>query len=174
MTQSDKNLDGPVGPDLLAWLLDRHAAALELYARQRCDCAEDVVQEALIELARQPQEPRDAVAWLYRVVRNKAIDASRSQRRRREREAAVSSENEWFVSSADDQIDARTAAAALSELPVEQREVVVARLWGGLTFEQIAALVGASDSAAQRRYQTALTELRRRLGVSCPTKINNH
>ena len=45
------------GPELLARLLDQHAAALALYARQWCDSPEDVVQDALLELVRQPKLP---------------------------------------------------------------------------------------------------------------------
>ena len=89
VTGNDDNTAGPVEPELLGRLLDRHAAALELYARQFCHSAEDVVQEAVVELACQPGAPDDPVAWLYRVVRNKAIGVARSTRRRRRREAAT-------------------------------------------------------------------------------------
>ncbi len=168
---NDGNVTGPVGPEILDWLLDRHAASLELYARQLCDCAEDVVQEALIELADQAETPGDVVAWLYRVVRNKALNASRSARRRRRREAkAASKKPTWFAASAADPIDAQAAAAALEALPGEEREVVVAHIWGGLSFQQIGQLIGTSDSTAHRRYQAALSQLRDKLGVPCPKK----
>ena len=58
---------------------------------------------------------------------------------------------------------------ALEQLPPEQREVIVARLWGGLSFEQIAAVAGCSASTAFRRYEAGIEALRRLLGVSCPT-----
>ena len=56
--ESDSNLVGPAGPDLLGRLVDRHAAALELDARQWCACTQDVVQEALVRLAALRQAPR--------------------------------------------------------------------------------------------------------------------
>ena len=65
-------------------------------------------------------------------------------------------------------MDARAAAEALGELPLEQREVLVARLWGGLNFNEIGELVGCSSSAAHRRYAAGLAALRERLGVACP------
>ena len=68
---------GRMGPSLLASLFDVHAAALALYARQWCDGPEDIVQEAFVKLARQRPPPDRAVPWLYRVVRNGAIAASR-------------------------------------------------------------------------------------------------
>ncbi len=168
MDGHDFSQTGALGPELLGRLFDRHAAVLELLGRQWCDCSEDVVQEALIELAGQACAPGDPVAWLYRVVRNKAISASRStQRRRRHETEAAGQQPGWFEPSAGDAIDACVAAAALESLPVEQREVVVARIWGGLSFQQIGRLVGASDSAAHRRYEAALSALRKKLRSPC-------
>jgi RNA polymerase sigma factor (sigma-70 family) len=160
---------GPVGPDVLGRLFDRHAAALELYARQWCTSPEDVVQEALILLASEPQEPQDVVAWLYRVVRTRAINALRSSRRRREHEAAAARpETAWFVRSPGELLDAQVAAKALGELPADEREVVIAHLWGGLTFQQIGQLMSTSDSTAHRRYLSALASLRQKLRLPCP------
>jgi RNA polymerase sigma-70 factor (ECF subfamily) len=165
----DDSESGTFWPELLGRLVDCHAAALELYARQICDCSEDVVQEALIELVRQAAPPDDAVAWLYRVVRNKAISASRTSRRRKRHEIeAASRRSVWFEQSRVDLIDAGVATVALKSLPQEQREAVVARIWGGLSFQRIGELQGVSDSAAHRRYQAALLALRQKLGVSCP------
>jgi RNA polymerase sigma-70 factor (ECF subfamily) len=42
---------------------------------------------------------------------------------------------------------------------------MVAHLWGGLTFEQIADTVGGSASTAYRRYAAGLDLLRDRLGA---------
>ncbi len=158
-------------PEILGWVLDHHAATLELYARQLCSEPEDVVQEALIELAGRTVTPDDVVAWLYRVVRNKAINASRAARRRSRRETrAADAKPVWFDASAADAVDARDAADALATLPDDARELIVARLWGGLSFEQIGQLIGTSDSTAHRRYRVALSKLRERLNVPCPKK----
>src|SRR5262249_19097223 len=102
-----------VGPDQLGRLIDAHAAALALYARQWCAAPEDVVQEAFFKLATQKPEPDNPTAWLYRVVRNGAISASRSDRRRRRYEAeAAEIAPRWFVVN-DAGLDAETATAAL-------------------------------------------------------------
>ncbi|MFC1596605.1 RNA polymerase sigma factor [Planctomycetota bacterium] len=168
MDENQPTATGPVGPELIDRLFDRHAAVLEFYARQWCASPEDVVQEALVLLAAEPRAPRDVVAWLYRVVRTRAINASRSARRRKHHEAAAAlPETAWFTPSPGDAIDAKAAAAALSGLPGDQREVVVAHLWGGLTFQQIGELTGTSGSTAHRRYLSALAALRQKLGMPC-------
>jgi RNA polymerase sigma-70 factor (ECF subfamily) len=144
-----------------------------LYARQWCDEPEDVVQEALLRLVRQGRPPRDAVAWLYRVVRNGALDVAKRARRRQRRESEAARPARWFVEPDVDGLDAETAVAALERLPPEQREVIVARHWGGLSFEQIAGVAGCSASTAFRRYTAGVETLRQQLGVSCPNRSSN-
>lgn len=159
------------GPELLTRLLDEHAAALVLYARQWCGTPEDVVQEALLELVRQPAVPENVLGWMYRVVRNRAISASRSESRRSSREAAAAEAcGRWFTPCEGDRLDADAATAALAELTIEQRETIVARLWGGLSLAEVAELTGVSTATAWRRYESGLAALRERLGVTCPQK----
>jgi RNA polymerase sigma factor (sigma-70 family) len=150
-----------------ARLMDTHSPPLILYARQWCAVPEDVVQDAFLKLVALREPPRQAVAWLYRVVRNGAIDASRTDRR--QRESAVAGPARWFLQPEVDGLDAEVAVAALERLPVEQREVIVARLWGGLSFEQIAELADCSASTAFRRFSAGIDALRQELGFPCPT-----
>jgi RNA polymerase sigma-70 factor (ECF subfamily) len=162
-----------MSPAELARLIDAYAAPLVLYARQWCDEPEDVVQEALLRLVRQGRPPRDAVAWLYRVVRNSALDVAKRARRRQRRESEAARPVRWFVEPDVDGLDAETAVAALQRLAPEQREVIVARHWGGLSFEQIAGVAGCSASTAFRRYTAGVEALRQQLGVSCPNRSSN-
>jgi RNA polymerase sigma-70 factor (ECF subfamily) len=160
-----------MGPELLGRLVDRHAAALVLYARQWCATPEDVVQEAFLKLVLQRKLPTHLVGWLYRVVRNGAISASRAARRRRFHETvAAARAPAWFAPSDTARLDAETATLSLQALPLEQREAIVAHLWGGLTFEEIGELSGSSSSTAHRCYLAGLSALRERLEVPCPKK----
>jgi len=142
-----------------------------LYARQWCAAPEDVVQEAFLKLVAQRSPPDNPVAWLYRVVRNAAISAARTDRRRQRHEAAAASQVPvWFAEVETEGLDTAAATTALQALPLEEREVIVAHLWGGLTFEQIADLTGSSSSTAHRRYAAGLTSLRERLHLPCPIR----
>src|SRR4051812_8935606 len=140
--------------ELLSRYLDEHGAALVLFAQQWCATPEDVVQEAFIQLMQQRPLPLNVAGWLYRVVRNGAISASRASARRvrHETSAAVRRES-WFKPSLDDAIDAGVAKAALCLLPIEDREVIVLRIWGGRSFDEIAELIGKSTSTAHRRFE---------------------
>jgi RNA polymerase sigma factor (sigma-70 family) len=160
-----------MSPKLLGRLVDEHAAALVLYARQWSSAPEDIVQEAFLKLVAHQPPPDKPLAWLYRVVRNEAINAWRAaQRRRRHENIAAARMQPWFVPVSTTALDADAAARALHDLPIEQRESIVAHLWGGLSFEQIAELTGTSSSTAHRCYVAGLSALRERLGVPCPNK----
>ncbi len=54
-------------------------------------------------------------------------------------------------------------SAALGDLPADQRTVVHLKLWEGLTFEQIAELLGIPLNTAASRYRYGLDKLRERL-----------
>src|SRR5947209_1253392 len=133
-----------MSPHDFARLVDVHGPPLILYARQFCHAPEDVVQDAFLKLCTLDRPPRETIPWLYRVVRNGALDAGKMARRRQRRELAVSRPERWFIEPAVEGLDAEAAVAALQRLPGEQREVIVARLWGGLSFEQIGAVARCS------------------------------
>ena len=134
---------------------------LVLFAHQWTDSADDVVQEVFLKLYRLQTPPDDAVAWLFKVTRNDALNCRRSETLRTRRENVVASAKpDWFEPNEDDRLD---LAEKLRELPGELREIVVARLWGELTFEQIATTTETSMATAYRRYHEAIELLRSRM-----------
>ncbi len=152
----------PIEPTVLGELYRQHAPALRLYARQWGGGGEDLVQNAFMRLVQQAPPPEQVLPWLYRVVRNEGLANQRTAARRRRREQHAGSTESWFATT-ENRLDAEEATRRLAELPLEQREVIVARLWGGLTFEAIAGLVGCSLPTTHRRYHTGLAQLRERL-----------
>lgn len=149
-------------------LIASHAASLTLFARQWYDSPEDAVQDAFCKLVRLRMPPDDPVAWLFKVVRTTAIDLGRSARRRVKREVASARPERWFAESEIEGLDAKAAITALEALAAEQREAIVARLWGGMTLEQVADVAGCSITTAHRRYEAGIQLLRERLGMTCP------
>jgi RNA polymerase sigma factor (sigma-70 family) len=160
-----------ISPELVARLFDQHAAALELFAARWCTAPADIVQEAYMQLVRQARVPDRPVAWLYRVVKNGALSAARGDnRRQRTEQAAIGPARRWFEADGESPLDAELAARALEELSDEKREVVIARIWSGLTFEEIGEIAAISSSEAHRRYEAGLAGLRKRLGVTWLSK----
>jgi RNA polymerase sigma factor (sigma-70 family) len=155
-------------PDEWADWLDRHGPVLVLLARQwvptRAD-AEDVVQEAFVRFWRDPHRAADPAAYLYAWVKRAALDWQRGRARRARREAAAARpEGEPLFDGPAELAERRAAiAAALGTLPAEQREVLVMKVWGGLSFPQIAEALGVSANTAASRYRYALAKLREQL-----------
>jgi RNA polymerase sigma factor (sigma-70 family) len=150
----------------LAELIEWHAGSLRLWIRSRCACCEDVVQEAFCRLSVAEPPPDNPVAWLYRVCRNLADKQRVADHRRRQREEARAQPEAARNDSADP-LELAETLAAVEQLDVELREVLVARIWGQLSLEEIGRLCGVSTATAHRRYQAALRALKSKLVSSC-------
>jgi RNA polymerase sigma-70 factor (ECF subfamily) len=155
-----------VDAQTLADLVDRHSSALGLFASQWCHAPDDVVQQAYIELVACRTAPDNPVAWLFATVRRRAISRARSERSRTGHEATAA--RHWFERLRDRETTAALAAELLAELSLADREIVIAYVYGRLTFDEIALLVGISASTARRQYEAALNRLRERIGSPCP------
>lgn len=137
------------------------------WTRSRAD-AEDVVQEAFVRYWRHQRDlPGEPIALLVTSVRRAAFDLGRREGRRsaREERAVADVEPAFAPITAPFEADERRVAIeeAMQRLPVEQREVLVLKIWGELTFEQIAAELDLPANTAASRYRYALAALRREL-----------
>lgn len=145
---------------ILQDLIDAHGAALAMLARQWCRDPEDAVQDALIDLVRQQPIPNNPVAWLYTAVRRRAMNLARAEGRREKHQRQASEQREpWFLPPENAFEAPIDYESLLARLPRIEREIVVARIWGELSFAQIAELVDQPLSTVHRRYQQALAEL---------------
>ena len=133
-------------------ILEENQHGLVLYARQWTDgFAEDVVQEAFVRLFQENPPPHSPKAWLYRVVRNLAVDHLRKANR-----MASLSGQDWFE-TADDSLE---MTESLRKLGDEVREIVVSKIWGNLTFREIAELTGRPISSVHHDYRQGLAQLK--------------
>ena len=98
------------------------------------------------------------------------MDWQRGGRRRGRREEAVALnrskavEGGPLLSGSLEQEERRAAIeAALVRLPEAQREVLVMKVWAGLSFPQIARVLDIPPDTAASRYRYALSRLREQL-----------
>jgi RNA polymerase sigma-70 factor (ECF subfamily) len=143
--------------------LEQHAAALVLFARQwsatQAD-AEDAAQSGFLKFWRTRSKARDELAYLYTCVRSAAMDIGRGDRRRDARETASAREDVSAFEPTMERAERQAAIeAALNQLPGDQREAVVLKIWAGLTFAQIAEALNVPQSTAASRYRYALARL---------------
>jgi RNA polymerase sigma-70 factor (ECF subfamily) len=140
--------------------VEAHASRFLLFARTQTRCeadAQDLLQEALIETwRRRGGNPPDA-PLVFATIRRRAIDLARSNDRRTRREQASP---EWFCAPVESGARDEELEQAVKTLPPSLREVLVLKVWSGLTFQQIAETVGIPANTAASRYRYALERLR--------------
>jgi RNA polymerase sigma-70 factor (ECF subfamily) len=158
-------------PDPLMALVEEHGPWLQALAHQYVFGTglepDDLVQETFLALAGLESPPGFPKTWLWRTLRNLAISARRTKERQGRRERAVR-----FSQSADfnplDQIIKYEVSGVLREmifhLPENERELLVAINWGGLTFTEAAEVLAIPSSTLHRRYQAVLALLKKQLG----------
>ncbi len=154
------------------WLRE-HSSRLYIYARQRSQSrqdAEDIIQDGLIRLWGYQEErgnvPPD-LPLAYSVLRFVAMDHHKKAGRKKRKEEAViylhDQEDYWLDTNAENDDEALMLRQAVEKLGEKLREVVTLKIWGGLTFGQIAEAMSISPNTAASRYRYALEQLERKL-----------
>ena len=97
-------------------------------------------------------------------IRRAALDLLRRGDRRTAREKVVGDDMDtatWFEPETDPRLAA--LADSLKLLPAEQREVVVLKVWGDLTFDEIGEQLSVSPNTAASRWRYAMEALRKHI-----------
>ena len=119
--------------------------------------SEDVLQETFIALMKRSQPPLQPEHYCVRTFRNRALNYRRSLWRRLTRELES---HRWFERVSSESPLERQAMKALEQLPPDQREVIVLKIWHEYTFEEIGGLLEISPNTAAGRYRYGLSKLR--------------
>ena len=156
-------------------LVNRHKSQLiaYLFSRLRDEhIAEDLAQEVFLRVFRAArkgqynQSRKDLRAWLFTIARHLIVDYQRQQNRR----PATPAGEAWRLdnpapAAADPSQKAIQAEQkqfverVLDQLPEAQREVVELKIYGELTFAQIAEAVNVSVPTVKSRMRYAMTKV---------------
>ncbi|MDE7195084.1 MAG: sigma-70 family RNA polymerase sigma factor [Oscillospiraceae bacterium] len=126
--------------------------------------AEDITQEVFIKLFSSPpdgsvKKPR---AYIFAMAHNAAINSLKKISQCENIECAEDIPDSYSLqTAAENRLD---IAAALAELPQEEREVVALRVNGGFKFREIARIMGIPAGTAAWRWNKAINTLRQILG----------
>jgi RNA polymerase sigma-70 factor (ECF subfamily) len=136
--------------------------------------AEDVVQESFVELVtkiRKIDADRGVSPWLYRVARNRAIDLLRHRRFEvlpgdDYLAETVADDDSREVAAPNSRIMARErkaeVAALLGTLPDKERDLLMLRFYGDLTFAEIAQVVRRPLGTVLWQVNSSLKKLRKK------------
>jgi RNA polymerase sigma-70 factor (ECF subfamily) len=164
--KSGSENERPISNEWDAWL-GRHSAGMLLFARQQARCeadAQDLVQDAIIESWQRGEgSAPPPSALVYATIRRRAIDLARSNDRRglREQKTGADLPSCWFDTTAEERERALVIQQTMHALPEIYREVLTLKIWGELTFAEIAVTLGVPANTAASRYRYGLVELRK-------------
>jgi RNA polymerase sigma-70 factor (ECF subfamily) len=156
----------------LGELIARYSPGLRFFLRRLCgqeETADDLLQETWIDVYRKIdrlQRPDVFAAWLYRIARDKAYRELRrptSRRVRIDENLAVSMATEEAAFTAE---EAENVRAALDELSLEQRDVLVLRFIEEMSYEQIAEVIARPVGTVRSRIHYAKLALRAKLELT--------
>ena len=119
--------------------------------------AEDILQDTFVQLivGGIRFEPGKERAWLYKVARNKCLDALKRRKRTQALSVpAVAEPQTW------------TFLELLAPLTAAEQELVTLKIIGGFSHKEIAKLTGMTAAAAQKRYERAIRKLRKEMEES--------
>lgn len=126
--------------------------------------AEDAAHEAMVRACERwvkVQHYRNPFGWCYRVGLN--WSTSRWRKRRREVTTATFSDNATVASV---ELSDPSVVAALLKLPIDQRSVVVLRLWLDWSARDTAETLDIAEGTVHSRLSRALDRLRAELGTT--------
>jgi RNA polymerase sigma-70 factor (ECF subfamily) len=154
-------------------LVARHAPALSRFAvslGQRTD-VEEVVQDTFVRAFGSIESFRGESSlrtWLFTIERRLILDRRRAERRRRD-DALVDEADAATEFDALDEIVAEEAEArvrnAVTRLSRLQREIFLLRVNEGLSYKEIADVVGSTEGAARVHYHNAMRAVKESLYV---------
>ena len=122
---------------------------------------EDVVQDLFVQLLKREEAPKNPTHYCLRAYRNRALNYKKSLWRRLSREWESV---RWFEETTGDVSPMeQEAMRSLRSLPVDQREVLVLKIWHGMTFVAIGEMLDLSPNTVAGRYRYGLQKLRRAL-----------
>lgn len=154
-------------------LVERHAGALARYVTSlgERDAAEELVQDTFVRAFSSLDSFRgDSTlrTWLFTIARRLVVDRRRAARRRRD----VDTLEDVDVATAYTALDGLIAGEAeqrvreaVERLSPTQREVFLLRVNEGLSYRDIAEVVGTTEGAARVHYHNALRTVKESLYV---------
>jgi RNA polymerase sigma-70 factor (ECF subfamily) len=157
-------------PQAFDVLVDEYAPRVRGFLRRLVPGSDldDAVQEVFLRVVRtfgQYQESGRFDAWIFQIARNLAHDQHRG-RARMERQVAGETQHDHAASNAgvgqqlEQAEELVEIESAMLRLPDSEREVILLRHFGKLTFEEIATLTNVPLGTALARSHRGLAKLR--------------
>lgn len=140
------------------------------YKTRHKETAEDLTSitfmKALESIRKFNSDKASFKTWLYQIARNSVIDHYRTSH------PSQNIEDAWDLHSDDDPekkadlaLRIEAVKKVLAELSAEQREVVMLRVWGDLSYKEIADITGKTEAACKMNFKRTVEKLGKNLAL---------
>lgn len=157
-------------------LYDAHVRKIHDYIYYRVhhrETAEDLTSKAFMKALEKidsyNQGKGTFTSWIYRIAQNTLIDHYRADKPTTDIEDvwdALRDNRSDIVRDTDAAMRLSAVEKHLAALPKSQREIIVMRVWDGLSYSEIADITGKSEAACKMTFSRASAELRKTLPLA--------
>jgi len=137
-----------------SWLYDRYVQKIYdfvYYKTMHQETAQDLTSQTFLKALSSLQgfdaNKGSFSAWLYRIARNNVIDHYRSQKNDQDIATIwdLSSDSSLLEEVAD-KITLEKVQQYLEQLSTQQKDIIIMRLWDGLSYQEIANITNQSET----------------------------
>lgn len=121
--------------------------------------AEDAVLSAILAVSELKEAPRDLAAYLFQVVRNKALHSNKQAARFTD-ESALGEFIDLSEQSGEQKVFSQQVLMQLTKLEANKQQVLIMKLFGDLTFDEIANVTGEKPNTVASWYRRGLQKLK--------------
>ena len=167
-------LDKKVNRDNFGQLYDKYIKKIFnfiYYKTHHKETAEDLTSDtfikALNKLDRFDENKGSFSTWIYQIARNTVIDFYRTEKN------SVNVDDVWDLSTDEDILRDLDTAKKLEDvkehlktLKNEQREIVILRVWQGMSYKEISEAMGKSEASCKMAFSRTIKILKERMPLS--------
>ncbi|MFH1462436.1 MAG: RNA polymerase sigma factor [bacterium] len=166
--QKEENLDN------FGYLYDKYVRSIYnfiYYKTHHKETAEDLTSQtflkALDKISSFDKKKGSFFSWLYQIARNSVIDFYRTKKN------CLNIEDVWDLSGNEDierDLDAKKKLEEvqkyLKRLKPEQREIVILRVWEGMSYKEIAEVVEKTEENCKVMFSRVVQRLRKEMPLA--------
>ena len=140
------------------------------YKTMHKETAEDIVSlvftKALENIEKHDSNKGTFSSWRYRIALNRVIDHYRTQKKEKDIDDVWDLSGDTDVErDTDNKTELEKVEKYLKTLTSDQRDIIVMRLWQGMSHQEIAEVLGKNESAVKVAYSRAMKDLRKNVDV---------
>lgn len=103
-------------------------------------------------------------SWIYRIARNNVIDYYRTNKKNFDISGIWDlGESKDFDKTIDDRDKLAQVSRYLKKFKPEQREIIIMRIWDGLSYKEISEIIGKKEGNCKMIFSRTMTKLRQEI-----------